>query len=89
LKDFVSTYWIRGVSLIMSVAVFYAILAPQGFALRGLAWVTLALAVVALSVAFVARRSTRSIGQVLRDVDGEPQLTPARSPAPIQSKGTR
>ena len=69
------------VSLLACVAALTAIFVPEGFALRGLAWVTLGLAAVTLSVAVVARRSPRSLGQVLDDVDHEPALVPARLPS--------
>ena len=59
------------VSMFVAAAAAYAILAPQDFALRGLAWVTLASAALALSVALVVRRSPRSIAHTLDDVDHE------------------
>ena len=86
MKSFVSSYWIGLVSLVACVAAFSAILAPQGFALRGLAWVTLGLAAVMLSVAVVARRSPRSLGQVLHDVDQESALVPVRAPSPTSNR---
>jgi hypothetical protein len=89
MKSFVSTYWIGLVSLVACVAAFSAILAPQGFALRGLAWVTLGLAAVMLSVAVVARRSPRALGQVVDDVDQEPALVPVRAPRPTSNRKNR
>lgn len=76
------------VSLCVALAAVYAILAPQDFGLRGLAWVTLALAAIALSIAAVVRRAPRSMVQVLDDVDQE---NPGSVPAPALSsrrKGT-
>jgi hypothetical protein len=86
MKPFVSSYWMSAVSLVACGAAFYAILVPEGFALRGLAWVTLGLAAVTLSVAAVVKRAPRSLGQVLDDVDHEPALVPARLPSPISNR---
>ena len=80
MKPYVSNYWMSIVSLVVALAAFTAIFVAEGFPLRGLAWVTLGLAAVTLSVAIVARRSPRSLGQVLDDVDHEPALVPSRSP---------
>lgn len=76
-------------SLCVALTAVYAILAPQDFGLRGLAWVTLALAAIALSIAAVVRRAPRSMVQVLDDVDHEEK--PGSVPAPALSsrrKGT-
>jgi len=81
MNQFVSRHWMSVVSLIACVAAFSAIFVPEGFALRGLAWVTLGLAAVTLSVALVVKRSPRSLGQILDDVDHEPALVPARVPS--------
>lgn len=78
MKSFVPK-WMSVASLVVCLAAFTAIFASEGFALRGLAWVTLGLAAVTLSVAFVARKSPRSLGQVLDDVDHEPALVPSPS----------
>lgn len=86
MKSFVANYWMSVVSLVACVAAFTAIFVPEGFALRGLAWVTLGLAAVTLSVAVVAKRSPRSLGQVLDDVDHEPALVPALSPSPASHR---
>ena len=82
MKSFASNYWMSVVSLVACAAALTAIFVPEGFALRGLAWVTLGLTAVMLSAAVVAKRSPRSLGQVLDDVDHEPALVPARSPSP-------
>ena len=79
MKPFVSNYWMSVVSLVACLAAFTAIFVPEGFALRGLAWVVLVLAAVTLSVAVVARKSPRSLGQVLDDVDHEPAPVPSPS----------
>ena len=77
------------VSLCMAVAAAYAILAPQDFGLRGLAWVTLALAAIALSIAAVVRRAPRSMVQVLDDVDHEENPRAVRASAlPSRRKDT-
>jgi hypothetical protein len=89
MKQFVSSYGMSVVSLIACVAAFTAILVPHGFALRGLAWVTLGLAAVTLSVAAVVWRSPRSLGRVLDDVDREPALVPARVPSPTFNRKER
>lgn len=89
MKQFVSNYWMSVVSLVACVAAFTAIFVPEGFALRGLAWVVLGLAAVALSVAVVVRRSPRSLGQILDDVDREPALVPALSPRPTPHRKER
>jgi hypothetical protein len=89
MKPFVSRYWMSVVSLVACLAAFTAILAPQGFALRGLAWVTLGLAAVTLSVAVVVWRSPRSLGQVLDDVDQEPALVPVRVPSQTSHRKER
>jgi hypothetical protein len=81
MKSFASNYWMSAVSLVACVAAFVAIFVPEGFALRGLAWATLAVAAVTLSVAVVFKRSPRSLGQVLDDVDREPARVPALSPS--------
>lgn len=69
------------VSLCVAVAAVYAILAPQEFGLTGLAWVTLALAAIALSIAAVVRRAPRSLVEVLDDVDHEESPGSVRAPA--------
>ena len=78
MKSFASNYWMSVVSLVVCFAAFTSIFVSEGFALRGLAWVTLGLAAVTLSVAVVVKRSPRSLGQVLDDVDHEPTLVPVR-----------
>ena len=89
MKGFASNLSISVVSLLVALAAAYAILAPQDFALKGFAWGTMALAAIALSVAFVVRRSPRSIGQVLDDVDHEAGTLPVRAPAlASRRKGT-
>jgi hypothetical protein len=62
-----SIYWIGAVCL--AAAACYGILAAEGFALRGLAWVTLGLSAVTMVIG--ARKAPRSLGDVLDDVDHE------------------
>ena len=82
-----SVYWTGIACLAAAAAAFYGIFAAQGFALRGLAWVTLGLAAVTLTV--VARRSPRSLGDVLYDVDRERKLAPALSPGTTSNQKER
>jgi hypothetical protein len=82
-----SVYWIGIACLAAAAASLYGIFAAQGFALRGLAWMTLGLAAVTFAVA--ARKSPRSLGDVLYDVDHEPKIAPAYSPAPESSRKER
>jgi hypothetical protein len=86
MKPFVANYWMSIVSLVACVAAFTAIFVSEGFALKGLAWVTLGLAAVTLSVAAVVKRTPPSLGDVLDDVDHEPALVPVRVPSPISNR---
>lgn len=86
MKSFVSNYWMSVVSLVACLAAFTAIFVPEGFALKGLAWATLGLAAVTLSVAAVVKRTPRSLGQVLDDVDHEPMLVPVRATSPQSNR---
>jgi hypothetical protein len=82
-----SVYWIGIVCLAAAAAALYGIFAAQGFALRGLAWVTLGLAAVTFAVA--ARKTPRSLGDVLYDVDHEPKAAPAYAPGSESSRKER
>lgn len=71
--------WVSVSAMVACLATVCVIVMPPNFALKGLAWVTLALAVGALAVMAASRRAPRSMGQVLEDVDAEPQTAGART----------
>ena len=71
--------WVSIAAMVASVATVCVIVAPPNFALKGLAWVALAFAASALAVLIAMRRQPRSLGQVLEDVDAEPQPAVART----------
>ena len=71
--------WVSVAAIVASMAAVCVIVLPPSFALKGLAWATLALAAGALAVMLAFRRTPRSMGQVLDDVDAEPQPAMARS----------
>jgi hypothetical protein len=66
-----ANFWISILAMTASLATVCVIVMPPRFALKGLAWVALALAAAGLSVALVVRRSPRSLGDVLQGVDAE------------------
>ena len=74
-----ANFWVSILAMAASLATVCVIVMPPNFALKGLAWVTLALAAAGLSVALVVRRSPRSMEQVLQDVDAEPLPAVART----------
>ncbi|MET0554428.1 MAG: hypothetical protein ABW221_15395 [Vicinamibacteria bacterium] len=72
--------WVSVSAMAASVATVCVIVVPPDFALKGLAWVTLAFSVAALPIALVVRRSaSRSTWDVIQDVEGEPQPAMARA----------
>ena len=78
MKDFVSRRWITVAAVAAWAALACAILGPYGFG-----WTTLAgfslmsvLAVVA-AMAWMAMQASRSIAEVLHDIDAEPARMPA------------
>jgi hypothetical protein len=73
-----TNFWVSVSAMAACVATVCVIVVPPDFALKGLAWVTLGLAAGALAVMVALRRSPRSMGQVLEDVDAEPQPAMAR-----------
>jgi hypothetical protein len=73
-----ANFWVSVAAMVASLAAVCVIVVPPDFALKGLAWVTFALAAGALAVLVVQRRQPRSMGQVLEDVDSEPQPAMAR-----------
>ena len=81
MKEFVSRQWTSVVVLVASMSVVCAIFVPYGFPWTGLAWASLAL----LAAALMAMRSTRSIRQVIDDVETEarPATWQERVPMPI------
>jgi membrane protein implicated in regulation of membrane protease activity len=86
LKEFVSGHRISVAVLVALMSVVCAIFVPYGFPWTGLAWASLAL----LAAALMAMRSTRSIRQVIDDVETEarPAAT-AQERAPIPSGGAQ
>jgi len=75
MQDFVSTPWVRVAGLATSMSAVWAIFILYGFPWMGLVWVTLACA----GALWLRRRSTRSIWQVLDDVEAEPARALAAS----------
>jgi hypothetical protein len=71
--------WVSVAAIVASMAAVCVIVLPPSFALKGLAWVTLALAAGAVVALVAMRGQPRSMGQVLEDVDAEPQPAMARS----------
>ncbi len=80
MKDLVSTRWIGVVRLAAPMSVVWLVFILHGFPWTGLAWV--------VSVAFSAAlwagmRSTRSIAQVIDEIEAEPvQAVPVAPPMP-------
>jgi hypothetical protein len=74
-----TNFWVSVSAMVACLAAVCVIVVPPDFALKGLAWVTFALAAGALAVMVAFRRSPRSMGQVLEDVDAEPQPAVART----------
>ena len=72
--------WVSVSAMIACFATVCVIVVPPDFALKGLAWVTLALSAAALSISLVVRRAgSRSTWDVIQDVEGEPQPAVART----------
>lgn len=69
LKEFVSNHWTSVVTVVASMSVICVIFVPYGFPWTGLAWSSFAL----LAAALMAMRSTRSIRQVIDDIETEPR----------------
>jgi len=83
-----ANFWVSILAMAASLATVCVIVMPPNFALKGLAWLTLALAVAGLSVALAVRRSPRSMAQVLQNVDAGPLPAVARTGRPnLASKG--
>jgi hypothetical protein len=75
-----ANFWISVSAVVAGVATVCVIVVPPDFALKGLAWVTLALSAAALSIALVVRRSASpSTWDVIQNVEGEPQPAVART----------
>ncbi len=72
MKEFVSSHWIGVVTVVAFMSVTCVIFVPYGFPWTGLAWASLAL----LAAALVGMRSTRSIRQVIDDVETEATSAP-------------
>ena len=80
MKDFVSRRWITAVALTAWIAVACAILGPYGFGWTTLAGFSLmSVLVVVSAMAWVAFRASRSIHDVIHEVDTEP--VPVRATA--------
>jgi hypothetical protein len=81
MKDFVSRRWITVAALLTGVVLACAILGPLGFGWTTVAGFSLLSGLALLSVtALMAMKTTRSIGEVLRDLDGEPARAVAVAP---------
>ena len=81
MKDFVSRRWIALAAMGTGVVLACAILGPLGFGWTTVAGFSLASGLALLSVvAWMAMRTSRSIGEVLEDIEGEP--VPAVAVAP-------
>jgi hypothetical protein len=73
MKDFVSRRWITAVALAAWAALACAILGPYGFGWGTLAGFSLmSVLVVVAAMAWLAMRASRSIADVLHDIDAEP-----------------
>ena len=73
MKDFVSSRWITFAALAASMSVICALLIYYGY--PGTAWAGIGLLLSA--GVFLSMRSTRSLSDVLRDVDAEARLADA------------
>lgn len=68
MKDLLSSHWSSVVALAATLLLLCGILGPYEFPRAGLTWVVLVLS----AGFFLPMTSTRSIRQVIDDVDGEP-----------------
>jgi hypothetical protein len=87
MKDFVSRRWIVLAALVSWAVLACAILGPLGFGWTSLAAVILGAALGVVTVlAIMAMRASRSIAEVLHDVEAEPALA-AALPARLRPAG--
>jgi hypothetical protein len=92
MKEFVSSHWITLVALVASLSVICIVLVDYGYPGTALAGIGLLLA----AGVFLSMKATRSISDVLRDVDAEPRLAvavpvamdPGRPQPGLKGKGT-
>ena len=85
MKDVVSSRWITLVALVASMAVICTVLVHYGYPGMALAGVGLLLS----AGVFLSLKSTKSIGDVLRDVDAEPGLADAVPAHAVATSGAR
>jgi hypothetical protein len=79
MKDVVSSYGIRFVSLVASVSIVWIVYVPYSFPWAALLFVGLMAALAASAALLVSKNSTRSITQVIGAVEAEPlRATAAR-----------
>jgi hypothetical protein len=82
MHNFVATRRVRVAGLVAAAAIVWTVYAPHGLAWSmGLAGASLAL----VTAFYLDARRSRSMAQVLRDVDAEGG--PALVPAPVRSRG--
>ena len=82
MKDFVSRRWIVLAAMGTGIVLACAILGPLGFGWTAVAGFSLASGLFLLSViAWMAMRTSRSMGEVIHDIEGEPVPAVAVAPA--------
>ena len=78
MQDFVSTRWVRVAGLIASLSLIWAVFGLGRYPWMGPTWVALA----SLGGLWLGLRSSRSIGQVINDLESEP-VPAVVAPAPV------
>ena len=63
-----ANFWVSILAMAASLATVCVIVMPPNVTLKGLAWVTLALAAAGLSIALVARRSPTNLASKGREI---------------------
>ena len=88
MKEFVSTQCVRLVTLGVSASLAWAVFILSGYPLTGLVCVSLAFS----AALWASRASTRSMRQIIRDIDAEMLLAAAPVAVPssaLKGKGPR
>jgi len=82
MQDFVSVRWIRVAGLIASLSLIWAVFGLGRYPWMGPTWVALA----SLGGLWLGLQSSRSMGQVIDDVEAEP-VPAVIAPGPVRSAG--
>jgi hypothetical protein len=81
-----STRWIAVLAGVVALLTLWAIWGSQERSLAGLVGLSLLGALVLLAFILFGKRPTRSMEEIIHDIEGEPVLAPARR-ADLQTKG--